>query len=324
MRILSILLVTLLLGAAPLWATPVQEQQPPPPAPEEEPEEPVKPPRIIGQPQTQEEFDLWMAIQQAFSVGQKVELSQKFLDEFPESGLLPFVHDLLAQAAFQDNEYQKFVFHAEESLADLPENPILLVRLAYMYAERGDIDNALGRGQQGLEVLSNFERPPQLSGGEWAMQKDQLESEVSYSLGLAHLKKSLQSGTQDKAEDPSIQEALRYLQRATELDPGFDAAYFRLGFIHTVRNEAESAVRNHARASALDGIASAPAREQLERVLDFIKENMPDSELSDVGVDELIDEQKAYLQEKIAERQARYEAMKAAEEQPPSATPPPQ
>ena len=68
-----------------------------------------------------------------------------------------------------------------------------------------------------------------------------------------------------------MKRSIGYLGEATELDPEFDAAYFRLGYAYTQLNEAELAIESYARAVAADGIASDLARQQLVNILGFLK-----------------------------------------------------
>src|SRR3989442_14958120 len=84
-----VLTPTFALQAVQQQQQPQQGQQPAQPAP--------KPPRVLGQPQTREEYDKYVAITQATDNQQRVKLSEDFLKDFPDSGLTPYVHQFSAK-----------------------------------------------------------------------------------------------------------------------------------------------------------------------------------------------------------------------------------
>ena len=124
--------VLLLFSAGILGQTPTQQQQQPPAQEQQAP--PPPPPRIVGQAQTQEEFDAYEAISAAVD---KVGAADGFLAAYPESGLTAYVHQLLAQHYDEAGDFLNFATHAGKALEELPDNASLLTRLAFVSAERG-------------------------------------------------------------------------------------------------------------------------------------------------------------------------------------------
>ena len=133
---------------------------------------PPEPVRVVGQAQTKEEFDAWTAIDQTEDLQQKAELAMDFLEFHPKSGLTPLAHQLLALYFQQQNEYEKFVDHGEKAIAELPSSYVLLIELAVGYAERGEVQKALSRAQQGLDGAAAAQQPGQMSLIDYMMQVD--------------------------------------------------------------------------------------------------------------------------------------------------------
>jgi len=291
-------------------------QTPTPPA--------AKPPRVVGQPQTQEELNAWVAIEKAATFEEKGKLAEEFLTKYPDSGLTPFAHQLLAFRYQQENNFDKFAFHAEKTLEELPQNAIMLSVLSAAYAQKGQSDKAIDRAQKCLQVLVQATKPPQLGDGEWMLQKDQLAADAHYALGVAYVTKYQQAPSPSGQPDANLAKAVEELTMAVELDPSHDRAYYHLGFAFAKQNKADKAIENYARAVALGGIAQNLAREQLQRVYQFVYKNTD-------GLEQAIATQKAYVEKQVAEKQARaqnFQAQQPAPAQQPGAgtqpNPPPQ
>ena len=62
-------------------------------------------------------------------MSEKAELAEQFLHSYPDSGLTAFVHHVLAEAAYQENDIGDFILHGEEVLLERPETPELLAPL---------------------------------------------------------------------------------------------------------------------------------------------------------------------------------------------------
>lgn len=292
-------------GSSPQETAPAQPQEETPPAPVPEP-----PPRIVGQARTQEEFDAWQAIEGAATLGEKAVLAERFLQAYPDSGLTPFAHQVIARNAYQQNDIQNFVQHAEKALEELPRNPDLLTPLAFVYSESGQSQKAIDRAQQALELITNVEYPGGVPAQDWVRQRVQLAADAYYALGRSYLSRfSATSGSdENKAQNPNLRKAIEYLEQSVGQDPSHDYAYFRLGFAYANANEAVKSLENYARAVALGGIAAGPAQDQLERVYEFIKENMGDSQLAKMNVGEIVARERQEIQQELAAKQQELQA----------------
>jgi len=301
------------------WA---QNQQTPPQTPQTQPQQPqaapatpqgtepgqttqsppAKPPRVVGQPQSQEELNAWVAIEQAATIEEKGKLAEDFLTKFPESGLTPFAHQLLAFRYQQQNDFDKFALHAEKTLEELPQNPVMLSALSAAYAQKGQADKAVEKAEKCLQVLQQVPKPAQLGEGEWLLQKDQLEADSHYALGVAYITKYQQAPAPSGQPDTNLTKAQEQLTKAIELDPSHDRAYYHLGFAFAKQNNAEKAIENYARAVALGGIAQSLARDQLQRVYQFVYKNTD-------GLEQTIATQRAYVEKQVADKRARAQSL---------------
>jgi tetratricopeptide (TPR) repeat protein len=304
--------------------TPAQQPQAAPATPQgTQPDQatatpPAKPPRVVGQPQTQEELDAWVAIEKAATFEEKGELAEGFLTKFPDSGLTPFAHQLLAFRYQQQNDFEKFAFHAEKTLEELPLNPLVLSALSAAYAQKGQADKAIDRAQKCLQALAQVQKPAQLGEGEWMLQRDQLAADAHYALGVAYVTNYQQAPGPSGQPDANLAKAGEELTKAVELDPSHDRAYYHLGFAFAKQNNGEKAIESYARAVALGGIAQSLAREQLQRVYQFVYKNTD-------GLEQTVATQRQYVQKQMAEKQAKaqsLDAQNAAPAQPSAGTQP--
>ncbi|MCY3774800.1 MAG: hypothetical protein OXH11_02340, partial [Candidatus Aminicenantes bacterium] len=228
---------------------------------------PPEPVRVVGQAQTKEEFDAWTAIDQTEDLQQKAELAMDFLEFHPKSGLTPLAHQLLALYFQQQNEYERFVEHGEKAIAELPSSYVLLIELAVGYAERGEVQKALARAQQGLDGAAAAEQPGQMSLVEWTRNKERLEADGHYALGLANLHQSMKSSS-SKAQH--LNSCVEHFSKVVELEPDHDRAYLRMGRAYLGQRNAEKALEAYARATATGGMTAEIAREQLDQLYTFV------------------------------------------------------
>lgn len=278
------------------------------------PQPPVKPPRVVGQPQSVEERDAWIAIERAATMEEKARLAESFLTQFPESGLTPFAHQMLAFQHQQANNYEKFMFHAEKSLEEVPDNPVLLTLLATAYAQRNQPDKAGERAQQALRLLEMLSRPPSMSAADWVASKEQLQADSYYALGVASLVRANQAPAAKPSEDPNLVAAATQLEKAIQLDPAHERAYFQLGVVLARQDNGEKSIEAFARSVAIGGAVQTLAREQLGNVYQFVFKNKD-------GVEQVIEREKEYINQRIAQRQARLQAIQEAAPAAPATSP---
>ncbi len=275
---------------------------------------PAKPPRVVGQAQTKEEFDAWSAIEKTEGFKEKAQLNLEFLQNHPESGLTPLAHQFLALAYQQQNNYEKFVEHGEKAVAELPTSYVLMIELAVGYAERSHPDQAIVYGQRGLEVSTAGTKPAQLTTADFISKRDALQADANYAIGLSHLHHSLKGGS---SKDEMVELARVHLEKAIELDPNHERAYLRLGRVYLTQQNADQALDAFARAVAVGGVTQEIAQGQLEQLYTFIHKKTD-------GMDEAVAKGKEFVAQKSAEKEAKLQEIQDQEAQQltqPGATP---
>ena len=270
--------------AAPAVQKPAQQQ----------PQKAQPPPRELGKPQTKEEYDAYVAITQVVDPAQRAQLTEKYIQDFPNSGLTPYVHQIAATTYQQMNNFEKLAEHGEATLQELPDSPVILTLLANGYAERGKPDIALERSDKALASINALQVPAQMDPEQFKKEKDNLLATVYSSMGVAYLAKATderakkaaepktdppagESGEKPKdAPDPNLEAAIVNLNKAIDLNPKDDYSYFRLGIVFTLKNDAENAIDAYAKAVAVGGAVTDNAKENLEKVYKLTHENSLD------------------------------------------------
>lgn len=255
------------------------------------------------QAKSQEEYNDFIAITSTAANEERAKKVEEFFTKYPEAGLAPYVHQIAATTYQQLNNFDKLVFHGEKALEiwpDNPNSPVLMMVLANAYSERNFPDKALERAQKSIAAIEKMEKPAQVADAVWNQQKPQLLATNYAAMGVAYLTKYNNqkvakpagdpppAGTEAPV-DPSLQMAIESLNKAVSLNPKDDFASYRLGIAYTMANKAEAAINAYARAVALNGFVSAPAKEKLEAVYKLTHNNTLD------GLDDVIKKAKDEL-----------------------------
>jgi len=103
-----------------------------------------------------------------------------------------------------------------------------------------------------------------------------------------------------------LNRSIEHLEKAVEADPRFDYAYFRLGYTHTRLNDADKAIESYAQAAAINGVAAQLALQQLQTLYDFLKKDP-------AGIPQFTQEQLAYIDGKVAEKEAQIQQLEEEE-----------
>ena len=278
------------------------------------------PPRVVGEPQSEEQFNAWTELEAA-TPQDKAQLAQQFLETFPESGMVPVAHQILALHYLEQNETERFIQHAEQSLMEIKtgsNSAVILTALARSHAQKGSTSKAIEKGKEGLQLIQMLQKPPESPPLQWNLQKAQLQAEANYALGFAYLYAFVQQGGLTSPDtDPDLHQAIEHFDQCIELDPSHGLAYYYLGDSWVRKNDAENALKNFARASASEpGIAST-ARQDLDKIYKYMhpkKSNENDQAYQKrvvQALDDLTARERQYVQEKISQNQAKLEQSSA-------------
>jgi len=166
------------------------------PAPSAAPVQPAGTKRL-PQARTQEEFDAYNAIRRMTTSAEAEKAADEFAKKFPESELRGPIYQGLMDAYQGNNLADKAIEMGRKSLTFEPDNPVVLILLASVIAERtreGDLDRdmrfaeAVKYAQHGLETVDNdmvvpANTPPKLI----AERRQLLKSMAHAAIGFVEL-----------------------------------------------------------------------------------------------------------------------------------------
>jgi predicted CXXCH cytochrome family protein len=146
--------------------------------------------------------------------------ARAFLARFPQSAFLFQAYDVAARASFDLGQYEQGTKYARQSLALLPENPLLLVSVADVEARQHHDEAALADAQDALEYLDRFSGPSSVSPKEWPEEKGKLKASARFARGRALLDQALAlpRGDQRASLLKDCEASLLEAQRANKSD----------------------------------------------------------------------------------------------------------
>ncbi len=291
-------------ASALLLSSPQQPRQ----TPQAEQQTPAAPlPRVVGQTRTPEEWQAWKEVAEAPPASQP-EAAKLFLRNFPDSGMTPHAHWIIARDAFQKGDYASFTMHGEATIKELPQALEVLSQLSFYYAETRQFDQASTHGRNLLSAIEIFQKPQNLPEAQFARTRDQITGQGNYALGRSELgqykaaPKAAQAGS-------LLARAIEHLNQALTCNPADDYAYFRLGEAYESRQDFDQASRNYALAAAIGGSVADQARKSLEALLQALEKGASD-------VDALIEQQRGVLQARIQSKEQEYQQAGAPQKPP--------
>jgi hypothetical protein len=120
-------------------------------------------------------------------------LAETFLATYPQSCLLLQVYEIAAKASIDLRDYAAALRHGAQSLHLLPENPLLLVPLANVQVQQGQLAEAQRSAQAGLGYLDEFDRPAAISTAKWPATQAELKASAYYVLGRVAIANALRA-----------------------------------------------------------------------------------------------------------------------------------
>ena len=148
----------------------------------------------------------------------KADASDRFLENYPQSWLLPEVYELSAKAHIDLGELDRALQDGRASLRILPESPLLLVPLANVEVKLGVTLEAEQSAQDALDYLERFDRPTSITEKRWPAVEQDLKASCYFVLGRA---RTVQGVNAPPGEERSkrLLESISFLARARRLNP---------------------------------------------------------------------------------------------------------
>ena len=149
--------------------------------------------------------------------------AEAFSSRFPQSAFLAQAYEVAARGCFDLGAYELGLSYSQQSLALLPENPLLLVPVADVEARQNLNFAAIAHAREALDDLDRFAGPASVRDEDWPDVKRRLKSTANFAKGRALLQAAL---TQPEGEtrqkflknsEASLLEALRLNNQDLEI-----------------------------------------------------------------------------------------------------------
>lgn len=119
------------------------------------------------------------------SPGELRARAEAFLTRFPQSAFLAQAYEVAARGSFDLGEYEQGLRSAQQSLALLRENPLLLVPVSDVEARQNLNSAAIAHANEALEDLDRFAEPASVREEDWLNVKQQLKATANFAKGRA-------------------------------------------------------------------------------------------------------------------------------------------
>jgi predicted CXXCH cytochrome family protein len=195
--------------------------------------------------------------------------AQAFLARFPQSAFLAQAYEVAARASFDLENYQPGLTYAENSLALLPENPLLLVAVADVEAREDRNPRAIVDAEEALDDLDRFGSPGSVSEDDWPDVQRKLKASANFSKGRALLQQALPLPPQEKRA-LLLKDAEASLLEAQRLSADDLEITYLLGLAQFARGESTEAASNFATAYRAGGELAPKALDNLRTIYQML------------------------------------------------------
>ena len=278
------------------------------------------------------EYDAYTAIEQATDHNQRVELADRYLQDYPESRVAERVYALKLQS-YQQLNNSEMIEQTAASLLELnPENFQALYLLSFLIPRTINVEDASSAqkldsladyAQRGLGALDALPKPESITDAQFEQQKNQSAAVFHQAAGFVAL------------QNEDYGNAGQSLRRSAEMNPNDGLTFYWLGSSHLSPDppEYDPGIWAMARAISITGQRALPGPIQ-QQVQDYVNQVYEAHHGSTEGLDEVIaqaseapfppdgfhilalEETPEYIaeQERIREEQARLEALRLEQE----------
>jgi tetratricopeptide (TPR) repeat protein len=183
------------------------------------------------------EFDSYLAVLHSTAPDARLKAADRFAAAWPQSELLPHVHELRFDAQRERGDVEGAIQDGERALQAAPGNVTVAVRLAGILATAGRLEEAERRVEQAQSVLANFRVPRSVPFPEWQAREAWIRARAAAALGLVAFKR-------DRVSD-----AVARFEQAVALSPE-PADHLRLGRLYKLSGRIADARRQFKLAAA--------------------------------------------------------------------------
>jgi predicted CXXCH cytochrome family protein len=191
--------------------------------------------------------------------------AQAFLQQFPQSAFLAQVFEIAARSSFDQNDYKQGLEYARQSLALLPENPLLLVAVADAQAGESQDKAAMASARDALAYFDRFVRPISVSEQDWPEVKRKQQATAHFVIGRVALRQSLQQPAGETRRS-LLAGSVDSLSQAHNLNPADEEITYLLGVAQLTAGHPLPAAADFASVYADGGAYAAKALSALQQM----------------------------------------------------------
>jgi tetratricopeptide (TPR) repeat protein len=204
----------------------------------------------------------FLALFQNTQPKQILEQAKLFLARFPQSAFLFQAYEMAARASFGLEDYDAGLNYAKQSLALLPENPLLLVSVADVEAQKHLDDAAISDARDAVEYLDRFAAPGTVAPESWPELKSKLKATAEFAQGRALLDQVLALPKGEKRE-ALLKDCKVLLAQAQVLNPSDAEVTYLFGLVQLASGDLNPAAGSFAKVYRANGALASKAHENL-------------------------------------------------------------
>jgi predicted CXXCH cytochrome family protein len=198
--------------------------------------------------------------------------AEAFVAHFPQSAFLAQAYEVAARNCFDLGDYDRGLAYGRQSLALLPENPLLLVSVADVEAGQRLNSPAIAHANDALEYLDLFARPSAVREEDWPNLRRRLKSTASFAKGRALLQESLGEPPGEKRSS-LLRSSESSLIEALHLNIHDPEIAYALGLAQLMNGEALGASGNFAAVYREGGQRASQALDNLRAIYRLLDPN---------------------------------------------------
>jgi predicted CXXCH cytochrome family protein len=220
---------------------------------------------------------------------QRLKLAEAFLSTYPQSWVLAEGYEIAAKASIDLGNTQQALEYASASLKLFPEDPLLLVSVADVQAQRGLTQQASQSAREALDYLERFARPASITEQAWPDIERRLRASCYFAMGRARVSQAL-ADSPGATRNDLLRQAVADLSHAASLNPRDSETFYLAGLAYSSLGDRESAASQFAAAYRLGGELQPKAEDQLrslymagsdtQRTFEHYVESRPPPELA--------------------------------------------
>jgi hypothetical protein len=201
---------------------------------------------------------------------QMLQRAQSFREQFPQSAFLFLAFEVAARASFELEDYDAGLKYARQSLKLLPENPLLLVPVADVEAQRHLNVAAISDARDAIEYLDRFAAPGTVAPKSWPELKLKLKATAEFAQGRALLEQAI-SFPKGEKRTTLLKDCITALADAQSLNPSDLEITYLFGLAQLASGALQPAASSFARVYQAHASLAPQAYDNLKTIYTMLR-----------------------------------------------------